>query len=103
MQAKNLNTRVSIKGSNVVKVRKWKLLVEAVLATGERLSFHPEQSVRVMPERDTNGQFIPRNYIIAMVENGRDVINTFTGRTVARRYLKIMRETIDPNAVLIAL
>jgi len=102
MQAKNLNTRVSIKGSNVVKVRKWKLLVEAVLATGERLSFHPEQSVRVMPERDANGQFIPRNYLIMAVIDGLDVVFTVTGRKIARQWLKSMNADGD-TATMVAL
>ena len=104
MQAKDIRPGIhSIKGKNVALVRNWRLLTEVVFADGTRVSYFPTHNVKVHPARDSEGKFVARNYIIAMTVNGRDVVNTFTGRSVARRYLKLMRSVYDPKATMVAL
>lgn len=104
MQAKNIRPNIhSIKGKNVALVRNWKLLTEVVFSDGTRVSYFPTHNVTVQPARDAEGKFVARNYIIAMTVDGRDVVNTFTGRSVARSYLKVFRELFDPAATMVAL
>lgn len=104
MKAKNIRPGIhSVQGKNVASVRNWALLTELVFSDGTRASYLPSAAVKVLPARDSSGKFIARNYIIVMVHNGKDVINTFTGREVARRYLKMFRNHYDINAKLIAL
>lgn len=104
MHAKNIRPGIhSIKGKNVAQVRNWRLLTEVVFTDGTRRSYFPTANVKVQPARNSDGTFIPRTYIIAMTFDGRDVVNTYSGRAEARRYLKLMRAVFDRNAVMIAL
>lgn len=84
MKAKHVNTSVSINGKNVASVRKWKLLVEVVLTDGQRLSFHPNENISVLPARDTEGKFLAREYVLTAVVEGLDMVWSVTGRTALR-------------------
>ena len=99
MQAKHVNTSVSINGKNVASVRKWKLLVEVVLTTGERLSYHPNENVTVMPARDTNGKFLAKEYVLTAVIDGLDMVWSVTGRSALRNLKATLAGLTDTPAI----
>lgn len=95
MKAKHINTSVSIKGKNVASVRKWKLLVEVVLTDGQRLSFHPNENISVLPARDTEGKFLAREYVLTAVVDGLVMVWSVTGRTALRSLKRTLRGLTD--------
>lgn len=103
MQAKHVNTSVSINGKNVASVRKWKLLVEVVLTNGERLSFHPNENVSVMPARDAEGKFLAKEYVLTTVIDGLDMVWSVTGRSALRKLKATLRDLTDSPAIAYAI
>ena len=103
MQAKHVNTSVSINGKNVASVRKWKLLVEVVLTDGQRLSFHPNENISVMPARDANGKFLAREYVLTAVIDGLDMVWSVTGRSALRKLKATLQGLTDTPAIAYAI
>ena len=103
MKAKHVNTSVSIKGKNVASVRKWELLVEVVLTDGQRLSFHPNENVTVMPARDTSGKFLAKEYVLTAVVDGLDMAWSVTGRSALRNLKRALRDLTDTPAIAYAI
>ena len=104
MQARNIKAgRHSVAGSNVTQVRTWALLTEVVLADGRRISYFPTESVKVMPTRDANGKFLPREYLLMMVIDGRDVVISYTGRSLARKYRALFAYSYGVSVSMVAI
>lgn len=103
MQAKHVNTTVSIKGKNVASVRKWKLLVEVVLTDGQRLSFHPNENISVMPARDARGKFLAKEYLVTAVIDGLDMVWSVTGRVAMRKLKATLAGLTDTPAIAYAI
>ena len=103
MRAKHVNTSVSINSKNVASVRKWKLLVEVVLSSGERLSFHPNENVSVMPARDSNGKFLAKEYLVTAVIDGLDMVWSVTGRVAMRKLKATLHGLTDTPAIAYAI
>ena len=103
MQAKHVNTSVSINGKNVASVRKWKLLVEVVLTDGQRLSFHPNENISVMPARDASGKFLAREYVLTAVIDGLDMVWSVTGRSALRSLKATLAGLTDTPAIAYAI
>ena len=104
MLAKNIRPNLhSVHGKNVVKVRNWVLLTEVVYADGSRESFFPLDNVKVMPARDANGHFIPREYVLMGTIQGRDRVISITGRAAARRAVKYFASIWDNVPQIVAI
>ena len=103
MKAKHINTTVSIKGKNFTRVRKWRLLVEVVLTDGQSLTFHPEENISVMPARDASGKFLAREYVLAAVIDGVDMVWSVTGRAALRSLKRTLRGLSDSPAISYAI
>lgn len=103
MKAKHVNTSVSVKGKNVASVRKWKLLVEVVLTDGQRLSYHPNENVTVMPARDVSGKFLAKEYVLTAVIDGLDVVWSVTGRSALRKLKDTLAGLTDTPAIAYAI
>lgn len=103
MKAKHVNTTVSIKGKNITRVRKWRLLVEVELTDGQLLTFHPEENISVRPARDASGKFLAREYILAAAVDGVELVWSVTGRAALRKLKATLRGLTDSPAIAFAI
>jgi len=103
MRAKNITNRHSIKGKNVESVHRYGNTVGVNFADGSTKRYHANSIVFVQPQRDRDGKFLPREYVLMIAVDGVDVVLSVTGRKAARNLKRWMQELSDNVPSVVAL
>lgn len=104
MQAKHIRAGVhSVGGKNIASVHRYGNTVGVNFTDGSTKRYHANTIVFVQPQRDKDGKFLPREYVLATVIDGVDMVWSVTGRAALRNLKRTLRGLTDSPAITYAI